>query len=254
MKNLPHIYCVLCECKNAGNMGAAARAIKNMGLEGLILVRPNQEQWLEGIKMATGAEDVLERAVVYNSIEPAVSDMHLVVGTTRRFRKHRLITFNPREIFSQIIDLTSDHKVAIVFGSERGGLTNHDLSFCQKVVTIPVSSALPSINLAQAVMIMAYEWHMTCQTKMETVTVKDKQREIAEAGQRHMLIKHMEEVLKRIGFMDKNPENIRLTLIDILSRLDLTLREVNILRGILSRAEYCLEKGENRQGVDEEGY
>ncbi len=240
MKSTPHPFCVLCKCKNAGNMGAVARAIKNMGLEGLILVRPNRERWLEAIKMAPGAEDVLEDAKICSSIEQAISDMHYVIGTTRRIRKHRLQTFSPDDVMKEVIKLPPDHRVAIVFGSERTGLSNHELSFCQKVVVIPASKQLPSINLAQAVMIMAYEWHMACRRKMDMGSVK--KMALARADQRQGLINHMESVLKTIGFLEGHSDHIRLSLIDMLSRLDLTEREIAMLRGVLSRTEYCLDK------------
>ncbi|MGA1864860.1 MAG: RNA methyltransferase [bacterium] len=253
LKSAPHLFCVLCECKNAGNMGAVARAIKNMGLEGLILVRPNRERWLEAIKMAPGAEEILEKAEICSSMERAISGMHYVVGTTGRIRKHRLRTFTPRQIIPKLINFPSDHRIAIVFGSERTGLSNRQLSFCQKVVAIPASPGLPSINLAQAVMIMAYEWHMSLSS--EKAIRESKKMVPAGAAERKGLMDHTESVLRRIGFIRENSDHIMFSLIDMLSRLDLTEREVALLRGILSRIEYCLEMqknndfGLNRNGV-----
>jgi len=240
MNKMPHLFCVLCECKNAGNMGAVARAIKNMELDGLILVRPNRELWLEAIKMAPGAEDILEEAKIYSSLEQAISNMHFVIGTTRRIRKHRIRSFGPREIIKEVINLHPSHRVAMVFGSERTGLSNHELSFCQKIIVIPTSTKLPSINLAQAVMIMAYEWHMSCRRENEIGI--DKKVRLASAGKRHNLIGHAEEVLRRIGFIQEDSDHIKLSIIDMLSRLDLTDRDIALLRGILSRIEYCLNK------------
>lgn len=246
MKTIPRIFCILCECKSAGNMGAVARAIKNMGLDGLILVRPNRERWLEAIKMAPGAEEILEKAKICNCLEDAISDMHYVIGTTKRIRKYRPEVSTPFEVMTQIIGLPADHKMAILFGSERTGLTNHELSFCQRVVVIPTSKALSSINLAQAVMIMAYEWHMACERTQDKK--RDLKRELAGADQRQRLIDHTEEVLKRIGFLKDQSGHIRLTLIDMLSRLDLTEREVALLRGILRQIEYCLGKKRPEDG------
>lgn len=253
LRSGPRLFCVLCECKNAGNMGAAARAIKNMGLEGLILVRPNRERWLEAMKMAPGAEEILEKAEICSSIEHAILGMQYVIGTTSRIRKHRLRTFSPREIIPELINLPADHKIAIVFGSERTGLSNHQLSFCQKVIVIPSSSNLPSINLAQAVMILAYEWHMSLTSKRYI----EESKKIIFAGvdKRLGLMDHTETVLRRIGFIRENTDHIMLSLIDMLSRLDLTEREVALLRGILSRIEYCLriqkdsEDRLNRNGI-----
>ena len=240
MKFKPHIFCVLCGCKNAGNIGSAARAIKNMGFDGLILVRPSRERWLEAIKMAPGAEDILEGVKICSSLEQALTDMHYVIGTTGRIRKHRLQTFDPREVMQEVINLQVNHRVAMVFGSERTGLSNHELSFCQKVVVIPTSSKLSSINLAQAVMIMAYEWQISY--RMKRVINDSKKKSLANSEERQRLIDHMENLLRSIGFIYGHSEHIRLSLIDILSRLDLTEREVALLRGILSRIEYCMDK------------
>ncbi|MGA1840459.1 MAG: RNA methyltransferase [bacterium] len=252
LKSAPSLFCVLCECKNAGNMGAIARAIKNMGLEGLILVRPNRERWLEAIKMAPGAEEVLEKAEMCSSMEHAISGMHYVIGTTSRIRKHRLHTFTPREIIPKLINLPSDHRIAIVFGSERTGLSNHQLSFCQKVIVIPSSQNLPSINLAQAVMILAYEWHMSLSSKK--VIKGGRKMVLAGADKRKRLMDHTESVLNRIGFIRENTDHIMLSLIDMLSRLDLSEREVAILRGILSRIEYCLDmQKQNDFGLSRNG-
>ena len=236
----PYLYCVLCGCKNAGNMGAVARAIKNMGLDGLILVRPNRERWLEAVKMAPGAEDILEQAEICGSFEHAISGMNYIIGTTSRIRKHRLLTFDPRELLQDVINLPSNHRIAIVFGSERTGLSNRELSFCQKVIVIPTSKRLASINLAQAVMIVAYEWQMSLQGKRKIQ--EGKEVIFAGADKRQRLMSHAESVLRRIGFIQENSDHIMLSLNDMLSRLDLTEREVAILRGVLSRIEYCLEK------------
>ncbi len=262
----PKVFCVLCRCQNAGNLGAAARAIKNMGLNGLILVRPNQELWLEGMKMAHGALDVLEEAKVYTSLREAISDMHLLIGTTRRIRKYRYITYTPRELFPEILNLASKNNVGILFGSEKTGLTNHELSFCQKVVTIPASPRFPSINLAQAVMIIAYEWHMACLMKnrhnllkgnLPEIVPSDKcgiearsKESLPRSEQRQLFIEHTERVLKRIGFIKKEAENIRLTLIDMFSRFNPTEREIAIMRGILTSIEYFLDKKENGGSAD----
>ena len=252
LKSAPRLFCVLCECKNAGNMGAVARAIKNMGLEGLILVRPNRKQWLEAVKMAPGAEEILEKAAIYSSMEHAISGMHYVIGTTGRIRKHRLRTFTPREIIPKLINLPSDHRIAIVFGSERTGLSNHQLSFCQKVIVIPTSPNLLSINLAQAVMILAYEWRMSLLRKK--AVKENKKMVFAGADKRKRLMEHTESVLRRIGFIRENADHIMLSLVDILSRLDLTEREVALLRGILSRIEYSLEvKKQNDFGLSGNG-
>jgi tRNA (cytidine32/uridine32-2'-O)-methyltransferase len=224
-------------------MGAVARAIKNMGIDGLILVRPNRERWLEAIKMAPGAEDILEDAPIYSCIEKALADMHYVIGTTRRIRKYRLQIFEPREAMADILRLPADHRVAIVFGSERNGLTNHELSFCQKVVVIPTNHTLPSINLAQAVMIMAYEWHIVRAVRGRKGAIQ--KWAFADGEQRQRLMDHAERVLKRIGFIQTDPNYIRLTLADLLSRLELTEREAALLRGILSRIEFCLDRKRN---------
>ena len=128
MDALPQIFCVLCDCKNAGNMGAAARAVKNMGCDGLVLVNPKRQRWMDAVKMAPGAEDVLEDARIYGCLEDVLSDINLVIGTTRRCRRYREISLTPEAAIQEAVNLPPGHKIALVFGSERNGLSNEQLS------------------------------------------------------------------------------------------------------------------------------
>ncbi|MGA1870987.1 MAG: RNA methyltransferase [bacterium] len=224
----PEIFFVLHECKNAGNMGAAARAVKNMGINQLIFVRPKQERWLEAIQMAPGAEDILEKASIFTYLEDALNDKHIVVGTTHRVRKYRSISYSLRELMEELVNLPSSCKVAILFGNERTGLTNKTLSLCQKLIAIPTVAEFPSINLAQAVMILAFEWHM----------VKEKQQERNNLPLVHDFIglfDHLQNILDKANYFDRYPRsNFISSITQIIYRINPSKKEINFLRGILT--------------------
>jgi tRNA (cytidine32/uridine32-2'-O)-methyltransferase len=151
-----NIRIVLVEPKVPGNVGAAARAMKNMGLSRLVLVRP----WFHGHPqaryMAHCSEDVLDRAEVFDSLADAVADSVLVAGTTRRRRSSTPYT-NPRTAAQAILESAVSGPVSILFGREDRGLLNEELKLCQLLIDIPTSPAQPSLNLSQAVMVIAYE-------------------------------------------------------------------------------------------------
>ncbi|MGA1826597.1 MAG: RNA methyltransferase [bacterium] len=224
----PDISFILNKCKNAGNMGAAARAIKNMGINKLLFVRPKRELWLEAIKMAAGAEDVLEQTVIFGCIEDALADKHLVIGTTHRARKYRSLSYSLQELTEEIMNLPSFYEVAFLFGNERTGLTNKEINLCQKLVAIPTINDFPSINLAQSVMIIAFQCLMARKKRrkrMDSPLVSDF------IG----FFEHLENVLNKGSYFDKYPKlNFMHSIAEIVYRANLSKREIHFLRGILS--------------------
>jgi len=156
IQHLESIRIVLVEPQVPGNIGAVSRAIKNMGLNKLVLVRPWFHNHPQARYMAHGSEDILDSAEVYDEIGDAVADSILVVGTTQR-KRHNMQLISPRQAVSLILDSTSIGPVSILFGREDKGLSNEELTCCQIHVTIPSSPSHPSLNLSQAVMVMAYE-------------------------------------------------------------------------------------------------
>ena len=152
-----NVYFVLVEPREQGNIGASARAIKNMGFNNLCLVKPPPEMPEEARWFARNAHDVLDSAKVHDSVEGAISDKAVVVGTTRRKGKNRGLILTAEKGAPGIHDLAAKNKVAILFGREARGLYNHEVNECNFIITIPSSKSQPSLNLSQAVLITAYE-------------------------------------------------------------------------------------------------
>ncbi len=152
-----NVYFVLVEPKEPGNIGSSARAIKNMGFRNLSLVKPPPEMNDEGRWFARNAHDVLDSVSVYGSVEEAVRDKAVVVGTTRRKGKKRGIIMAADEGASKIFSVAAGNKVAILFGREARGLYNEEVEECGFMINIPSSRLQPSLNLSHAVLIVAYE-------------------------------------------------------------------------------------------------
>ena len=152
-----NVYFVLVEPSESGNIGASARAIKNMGFRNLCLVNPQAEMTDEGRWFARNAHDVLESAQVFGSVAEAVSDKSVIVGTSRREGKRRGLMLPVEEGAGRIHDLSENNKIAILFGREARGLFNDEVDECGFMLRIPSSELQPSLNLAQAVLIVAYE-------------------------------------------------------------------------------------------------
>lgn len=152
-----NIYFVLVEPKEPGNIGATARAIKNMGFGNLCLVNPPEVTDGEGRWFARNAHDVLDSARIYGGVSEAIADKTVVVGTTRRRGKKRGLLMNADEGAARLYELAGKNKVAILFGREARGLFNEEVEECGFMLTIPTGKSQPSINLSHAVLIIAYE-------------------------------------------------------------------------------------------------
>ena len=155
-----NIYFVLVEPKEPGNVGASARAIKNMGFRNLCLVSPPPEMTDEGRWFARNAHDVLDSAVTYSSVAEAVRDKSIVVGTTRRKGKRRGLIMPADEGSAKIYRMAADNKIAVLFGREARGLFNEEVEECGFMLSIPSSKLQPSLNLSHAVLIIAYELYL----------------------------------------------------------------------------------------------
>jgi tRNA/rRNA methyltransferase len=223
------IRIVLCRPSHPGNIGAAARAMKAMGLTDLRLVAPERWPAKEDQWMATHAADVLQKAVVHDRLEQAISDCAAAFALSAR----------PREWSPQVLDVRSaaaramqlGDKVAFVFGSEDAGLTNEEMFACQFLVHIPASPGSTSLNLAQAVQIVAYELRMVSEG---TVPLQRKEK-LATVEDIEGMYAHLEQAAVKSGFYvpesrSKLPERLR----RLFSRVpDLEREEVNIIRGLL---------------------
>ncbi len=152
-----NVRIVLVGVRHPGNIGSSARAMKTMGLADLALVAPERFPAPEADTMAASAADVLAGARIFATVSEAVADCGLVIGTTSRPRQHRWHVLEPREAAPEIVAAARAAPVALLFGAERTGLSNEDIEQCQRLLTIPSDDAYPSLNLAMAVQLVAYE-------------------------------------------------------------------------------------------------
>lgn len=229
MPDLDRIAVVLVETSSPGNLGSVARVMKNMGLDRLILVDCQTDLTEEARQRARGADDLLERAVRTSGLGSALKPFHLSVATGSRPARWFDRSLYPREMAAELKALDPGNKVAIVFGPERTGLTNEHLQYCHWQVRIPTALAFPSLNLAHAVAIVAYE---LSQGLSEPPAGGG--RGLAELGQVEAFSQDLEGCLKEIQFLKKqNPREVMMTLRQMLARASLDDRDIRILRGIL---------------------
>jgi tRNA/rRNA methyltransferase len=218
------------------NIGSVARAMKNVGLQELVLVEPAGPVIHPDARlMAVGAHDILENALIFPHLADAVADCTWVIGTTRRGGKRREGIIEPRQMASEIIEIIQQNKVAVVFGSEDRGLSNRDLDLCQRLVTIPAHQEYGSLNLAQAVMIICYEIYVAGQRKKDLSL----SRRLATSAELESMYRRLEEILLRVGFLEQNnPKRMMAVLRRIFSKAQLDTREVRVLRGICRQASW----------------
>ena len=236
---LDNISVVLVETLQPGNIGSAARAMKNMGLHQLKLVSPCSISDEACQKMAVGAYDLVEDAEIYDSLQMALAGESVVVGTTSaRGRSNKVRLYAPREIGPAIWEYAMSQNISLVFGPERRGLNDKELALCQYLVSIPASIDFPTLNLSQAVLVLAYE----------IATVQSANRrprlQLATESDRKQMFEHMEETLIQIGFLSRsNPGHIMRSIRRLLGEADLTERDIQILRGIMSQMEWYSKEG-----------
>lgn len=225
---------VLVETSHPGNIGAAARAMKNMGLAELHLVRPRLYPHVEATSRASGAADVLEAAVVHERLETAVADCGLVVGTSSRQRHLPWDLVEPRECATRLVAAAQSRPAALIFGSERVGLTNEELMQCNLLVTIPTSAVYSSLNVAMAVQVLAYEIWMA--TRPGATLPREPDVPLASAAEMTRLYSHIEAVLEEIEFRDRTGF-LMARIRRLFNRAQVDQNEMNILRGILTAVQ-----------------
>jgi tRNA/rRNA methyltransferase len=242
---LQNISFILVRPQYAGNIGSASRAMKNMGFHRLILVNPGQDPSSpEARMMATSAKDILERASIFPCLEEALAGFRWIAGTSARKGRIRGPFVPLREICSEILVHARDIPVAILFGPEDRGLTNRELDPCQAFISIPTHPDLPSLNLAQSVMLVGYELRMSHLQSQENASAGGLLAKPAEFRTIEGMYGQMEELLLRIGFLDpQNPKRIMHTLRRIFGRANLCDRDVAILRGIFRQIDWYLAHG-----------
>ncbi len=245
---LNRIRIILLHTSHPGNIGATARAMKNMGLENLCLVAPKKFPSNEAIALASGADDILAKARVVKTLEEAIEDVRLVLGASARERRLSWPVINARSAGTRIVSELQDnpeHEVAVLFGSEQTGLLNEELQRCHAQLFIPANQAYASLNLAQAVQVVCYEIQMAFQEKfspfrvpLKTETTPLKTDQFATAAEMQSFYTHLEETLVNINFLDpKIPGQLMSRLRRLYNRARPDKVELNILRGILTATQ-----------------
>jgi tRNA (cytidine32/uridine32-2'-O)-methyltransferase len=243
---LDRIRVVLVNTSHPGNIGGAARAMKNMGLSRLVLVQPEEFPSGEANARASGATDILEAALVVDSLEEALAGCSLVLGTSARERRIPWPLLDPRECAQKCLEhVEPGGEVALVFGREYAGLTNEELQRCQYHVHIPSNPEFSSLNLATAVQVLVYEVRMawlaqqgqpTKMEKLETTAMLDAVP--VTADELELFYRHLEQTLVQIDFLDPaKPRHLMARLRRLYGRAGVSKLEMNILRGILTETQ-----------------
>ena len=233
---LNNIKIVLVRTYHPGNIGSAARAMKTMGLNQLVLVEPREFPSVEADKMASNATDILQGACVVETISQAIADCHLVLACTARSRGFDLPEVTPEQAAHRLTRLASQQqKVALIFGPERMGLSNQDLHNATHRVMIPTSPDYSSLNMASAVQILSYEIYKASLGDCSPKQSAEPNRQLPEAQAMQQFYAHFEETLNDTGFIIKNhPGDIMKKLQTLFRRAEMDETELNILRGILA--------------------
>lgn len=239
MLSLTNIKIVLIETSHTGNMGSAARAMKTMGLTQLCLVNPIIKPDSQSISLAAGASDIIKNAQIVNSMEEAIAECEMVIGTSARSRHLQWPHLESYQCGEKIVaELQQGHKVALVFGRERVGLTNEELQKCHYHVSIPANPEYSSLNLAMSVQVLCYEIRRTI------IQLNQQPQQINEANDYpkdrdlERFYQHLQQTLINTGFINVNhPGQIMGRLRRLFTRARIEQQELNILRGILTSVD-----------------
>lgn len=222
---------ILVEPGEPGNIGASARAMKNMGFGNLELVKPRRFLTEEARQMACNAGDVLEKANVHPDLEEAVRNKGMVVGTTRRLGKRRGVILPLREGVKRIATSAKKNRTAILFGREDKGLNNREVEECGFLMTIPSDPSFPSLNLAQSVLLVAYE--------LGQGTYRSESPKLVEQEEMEMLYRHIRTTLRLLNYIPRGDRDLELRIMrnlkHLIGRAGLTAWEMKMLRGICSQ-------------------
>lgn len=234
---LAPICTVLMQTSHPGNIGSAARALKTMGLSQLRLVQPASFPDPEASALASGAEDILAAACVHADLASALAGTRMVFGSSDRRRGIRMLEIGPREFARLALDAAALGPVAVLYGTERTGLTNAELEYCQYLVTIPANPDYSSLNLASAVQVLSYELRQEALARGDSMPERDLHLP-APNEQLERYFAHLQEVLDLIGFLgERSPVKIMRRLRRLYQRAMPDERELQILRGILTETE-----------------
>jgi TrmH family RNA methyltransferase len=241
-RRLARIRFVLINTTHPGNIGATARAMKVMGLSSLHLVTPKIYPHADATARASGADDLLQGAQVHDSLESALQGCGLVLGTSARLRSLPLPLIDARRAAGQALAESGGHEVALLFGRERYGLTNEEIQRCHYLVNIPSNPEYSSLNIAQAVQIMAYELRIAAQGFAD-IELAPPDWQPVDGAQMERLFEHLEQTLLDIRFLNpRQPKRLMARLRRLFNRARPDQNEINILRGILKAAQDAVEQ------------
>jgi TrmH family RNA methyltransferase len=235
---LSRVRIILINTTHPGNIGATARAMKVMGLSSLHLVTPKIFPNAEATAMASGADDLLQSAVVHDSLDSALAGCSLVLGTSARLRSLSMPMLDARRAANQAIAESDSHEIALLFGRERYGLTNEEMQRCQFLVNIPSNPEYSSLNLAQAVQILSYELRIAAQGGVADIEVDPLDWEPVDGQQMERFFEHLQQTLLDIRFLNpRQPKKLMMRLRRLFNRARPDQNEINILRGILKASQ-----------------
>lgn len=233
-----NIHFILVEPKEAGNIGASARAMKNMGFKNLELINPVEFLNDEGRRMACNDVDVLEKAKVHKNLGDAIKDKGIVIGATRRLGKRRGLILPVKDGIKRAIIAAKKNKVAILFGRESKGLSNKEVEECGFMITIPADPLSPSLNLAQSVLLVAYE--------LGQKAYKAASPELVKRAELETLYSHIQSTLKLLDYIPRGSRDLEARIMrnlkHMIGRAGLTDWELRMLYGICSQVEKKIQQ------------
>ena len=241
LKNNYDVEFLLIETSHPGNIGACARAIKNMGFEKLGLVNPSNFPSDEAFFRAKSAGDILDSANIYSNLDDALAEKTIVLGTSARDRTIPWPTVFTNEIIKKNFNLDSNSKISVLFGREKSGLTNEDLQRCHLHLKIPSIEEYSSLNLSHAVQIISYELRNVLLGNSKNLFKADVPQSTDQDDE--FLLRHIDEVLLDLNFYDHNSSRqVKARIKRLLKKARPDKLEVGILRGFLSKIQEALNK------------
>ena len=253
--DLSRIRVVLVNTGHPGNIGAVARAMKNMGISKLYLVDPSHPPLHPyAVSRAAGADNILDDAVTVDKLVDAVADCSWVVGASARLRSIPVPVYEPRECAEKAIDMDNTNEVALVLGRERTGLTNEELECCNYLVHIPADPDYSSLNIAAAAQVLLYEFRMAARQQVGVKMAENEpQYRLANNTEMEGMYGHFEQALTELGFLKtKEPGLLMRRLRRLFNRAKLDTKEMSILRGILSASQGSKYKHQSNDKSDSE--
>jgi tRNA/rRNA methyltransferase len=245
--NLDNISIVLLQPRYSENIGAAARAMRNMGIRQLVIVDPQNFDLAKALKLATHfASDIIEKSKFHPNLKEALSPFNYVVGTTARLGGQRQVVLTPLTLARNLIPISAKNRIAMLFGPEDKGLSNEDIRYCHALVNIPTSE-FSSVNLAQSVMILCYEIFIAGGEANEEFTPR-----MASRHELDGMYDQLKDILVRISYINsENPDYWLNHFRRFFTRLQLRAKEVNIIKGLCRQVDWygkkCYEDGKKER-------